>query len=400
MLLAGLTALAGAGVAGCATASPRARQAGAGAADRAQAPPVAVLSGGAARGRGDIFLGPVGGKYPAGPEIVSRSGKVIWFRPLPPGDAATDFRPQVYRGKEVLTWSQLTNAGAQAGWTDVIDNARGQQIATVRAGDGYFTDYHEFLITPHGTALITAARLGTAHLPGPGGGTDQTVIDDAVQEIDIATGRVLLEWSAAAHVPYRDSHEPRPASASTPWDWFHLNAVHLDRDGNLLINSRYTWTTYKVSRQTGKIIWELGGRQSSFRLRAAPGQLLDRAGEIFAFQHDPEAIGRNEYTFFDDEAAETAAELGYSRVVTVRLDLATKVATLVSADDQPERLLTRAQGNAQQLPGGDLFVGWGAIGYISEFGPSGRLLFNARLPAGVRSYRAYLLPWPPSGPIS
>jgi hypothetical protein len=26
-------------------------------------------------------------------------------------------------------------------------------------------------------------------------------------------------------------------------DWFHINAVHLDTDGNLLINSRYTWTT-------------------------------------------------------------------------------------------------------------------------------------------------------------
>ncbi len=54
-------------------------------------------------------------------------------------------------------------------------------------------------------------------------------------------------------------------------------------------------------------------------------------------------------------------------------------------------------GNAQTTPGGDLFVGWGSLPYISEFSPSGKLLFNAELPAGVSTYRAYLLPWgPPS----
>jgi hypothetical protein len=29
-------------------------------------------------------------------------------------------------------------------------------------------------------------------------------------------------------------------------------------------------------------MWELGGKQSSFTLKAAPGQVLDSAGEIFA----------------------------------------------------------------------------------------------------------------------
>jgi hypothetical protein len=43
-----------------------------------------------------------------------------------------------------------------------------------------------------------------------------------------------------------------------------------------------------------------------------------------------------------------------------------------------------------------LFVGWGALPYISEFSPSGHLLFNAELPAGVSTYRAYRLPWHPA----
>jgi len=40
-------------------------------------------------------------------------------------------------------------------------------------------------------------------------------------------------------------------------------------------------------------MWRLGGKHSTFAIKAAPGQKLDSAGEIFAFQHDPEAIGDN-----------------------------------------------------------------------------------------------------------
>ncbi|MGH3159525.1 MAG: arylsulfotransferase family protein [Streptosporangiaceae bacterium] len=78
-----------------------------------------------------------------------------------------------------------------------------------------------------------------------------------------------------------------PGSAYEPWEWFHINAVHLDTDGNLLISSRYTWTVCKVNRHTGKIIWELGGKQSTLTLKAAPGQVLDRAGEIFRLPARP-----------------------------------------------------------------------------------------------------------------
>src|SRR6202035_4105664 len=98
------------------------------------------------------------------------------------------------------------------------------------------------------------------------------------------------------------------------------------------------WTTYKVNRHTGDVIWELGGKQSTFTLTAAPGQTLDSAGEIFAFQHDPEAVGHGEYTLFDDESAGPFALLPHSRAVTVKLDLRTKVATLVKSYDQPEGL--------------------------------------------------------------
>jgi hypothetical protein len=51
-----------------------------------------------------------------------------------------------------------------------------------------------------------------------------------------------------------------------------------------------------VSLRTGAINWELGGKESSFTEQAAPGQALDSANEIFAWQHDPEYIGHGEFT--------------------------------------------------------------------------------------------------------
>jgi len=360
-------------------------------------PPITILTAGANNVDGDIFISPFGDTptYANGPEIITNKGKVIWFHAVPAGQEAADFRTQTYDGKPVLTWWQGTGLGGLSTGVDYIYNDHYQQIAEVKAGNGLSADGHEFLITPWNTALIVAYTTATANLTSIGGPADQSVINGVVQEINIRTGKVLFQWNSADHVPYADSEQPLPASASTPWDWFHINAVHLTSDGNLLIDARNTWTTYKVSPFTGQIIWELGGKQSSFTERAAPGQVLDSAGEIFSWQHDPEQVGPNTFTFFDNDSTGTPL-LPYSRAVTVRLNYRTRVATLIRSYDQPEGLSAPSQGNAQTTLNGNLFVGWGALPYFSEFSHSGTLLFNAEFPAGVNTYRAYRLPWGPS----
>jgi Arylsulfotransferase (ASST) len=356
---------------------------------------VTVLTGSASSSDGDIFISPFGDQstYANGPEILNSNGEVVWFHAVPTGEEASDFRAQTYDGQPVLTWWQGTGLGGLASGVDYIYNDHYQQIAEVQAGNGYSADGHEFLITPWNTALILAYTTATANLTSIGGPADQTVIDGIVQEIDIKTGKVLFQWNSADHVPYSESEQPLPASASTPWDWFHINAVHLAENGSLLIDARNTWTTYDVSPRTGAIRWQLGGKDSTFKIAAAPGQTLDSAGEIFAFQHDPEQVGHNLFTFFDNDS-EGAPLLPVSRAVTVQLNFRTRTATLTASDNQPDGLSAASQGNAQTTRNGDLFVGWGALPYFSEFSPSGQLLFNAEFPAGVNTYRAYQLPWP------
>jgi hypothetical protein len=390
-ILAGMAAVVVGGC-GVATASPSS------AATTLKPPPVTVLTDKPGTGGGDIFIAPAGdpGSYANGPEILSPDGsKVVWFHPVLAGQEATDFRVQRYQGQPVLTWWQGTGLGGLSSGVDYIYNAHYRHVATVKAGNGYSADGHEFLITPWNTALILAYTTTTANLTSMGGPADQTVVDGIVQEINIRTGRVLFQWDSADHVPYSQSEQPLPPSASTPWDWFHINAVKVDAGGNLLIDARDMWTSYEVSLRTGKILWQLGGKDSSFALKAAPGQVLDQAGKIFAWQHDPQPLGHGVYTFFDNESS-GVPELPYSRVVTVALNFRTRVATLVRSVDQPEGLVAPSQGNGQTLPDRDLVVGWGALPYFSEFSPSGALLFNAQFPAGVNTYRAYRFPWPPA----
>ncbi len=374
-------------------------------ADPTAPPPVTILTHGRV-GNGDFFISPFGGtaSYANGPEILDQHGNVVWFKAVPAGQEASDFRTQTYRGQPVLTWWQGTGLGGVANGTDYIYDSHYQQLATVKAGNGYNADGHEFLITQQNTALVLAYATETADLTSIGGPPNQTVIDGIVQEIDIPTGKVLFQWKASDHVPYSQSEQPLPASASQPWDWFHINAVHLDTDGNLLIDARNTWTTYKVGRRSGAILWQLGGKASSFKLQAVPGQTLNAAGDIFAWQHDPEALGNGVYTVFDNESAGagntgqgSTSELGLSRVVVFKLDPYSHTATLLDTYNQPEALTAPSQGNAQTTGDGNLLVGWGSLPYFSEFDRWGDLLFNASFPSGVNSYRAYLQPWNPSG---
>jgi hypothetical protein len=361
-------------------------------------PQVTVLDHGSGLAPGLIFLGAkdlaAGPGEQGGPLIVDDLGRPVWFRPLPHGQVASDVRVQRYQGSPVLTWWQGRSIGG-AGHGDgegVIADSSYNVIAHVHAGDGYQADQHSFVLTPEGTALITAYNETRRDLSSVGGPPDGEVYDGIVQEIDVASGRVLFEWHSLDHVPLDESYELVPSDPSRPYDYFHINSVGLDDDGNLLISSRHTWTVYKVDRQTGRIIWRLGGKRSDFRLGP---------GVPFAWQHNPVPAGSDALRIFDNESNGTPFR-PQSRVITVRLDPEQRTATLIQAIEHPAGLSVPSQGNSERLQNGDLFVGWGRLGRFSEFSGDGRLLFDATLPPGYDSYRAYRLPWtghPTTGPV-
>jgi Arylsulfotransferase (ASST) len=349
-------------------------------------PVVKVLQQSAQAGKGLIFIAPKMDAPQYGAEIVDDTGQPVWFHP---GVEITDFRVQTYRGKPVLTWWQGPSTAPILGTgfgSYVIMDSSYREIAHVQAGFGPDTgDLHEFQLTPKGTALVTAYRIVHRNLSSIGGPADARVADSMFQEVDVATGKVLFTWHSLGHVGIDESYDPVPAKdapASAPvWDYFHINSVELEPNGNYVISARNTWAVYEIDGKTGKVLWRLGGKRSSFTM----GE-----GTKFAWQHDARFQADGTLTVFDDEGAPPEAPV--SRAIRLKLDTKAHAATLVQADSVPG-VLTASQGNVQQLPNGDLFVGWGAVPRYTEFDAQGHVVYDATFSAGDDSYRDYRFPW-------
>ena len=326
---------------------------------------------------GDIFLTPQYGPLQNGPMILDPSGNLIWFDPLPTNELAADFRVQQYGGQPVLTWFQgYTNNGSGDG-EGVIYNTSYQQIATVQAANGVRgVDLHEFLLTPQGDAWI----VGISPVTYPAEKT-RPLMDAVVQEIDVKTGLVLFEWHALDHIPISESFFKTNAPGLV-YDPYHLNSISLDTDGNLILSMRNTWGVYKVNSQTGAVMWTLGTNENQFK--RGPG-----AGT--AFQHDVLVQPNGVFTMFDDGGGPPTVRAG--RAISVAVNESAKTVTLVKQYQHNPPLDTNFEGNAQVLPNGDMFVGWGQQPYFTEFSASGKQIFDARFTSNTSSYRAYRFQW-------
>lgn len=331
---------------------------------------------------GYVFFAPKKDVRQRGPLIVDNAGHVVWFRPLHLG--ATDFRVQRYRGRPVLTWWQgRSNFGIGRG-DYVIMNSSYRRIATVRAGNGLAGDEHEFLISPRGTALITAYRPVPGDLSSVGGPTRGLILDSVLQEIDIKSGRVVFEWHSVGHVPLGDSYWKlrKMKGKYPPYDYFHINSIEVEPDGNLLVSARNTHALYEIDHKSGKVLWVLGGKASDF----AMGN-----GTQFNWQHDARRQPNGTISVFDDGAFPKMED--HSRALILRANTATKKVTLVKAYVSPDKLLAMHQGGMQVLPNGHVFVGWGSEPYFTEFARNGTVVFDAHFGKDMDSYRAYRFRW-------
>src|SRR5215216_5141790 len=332
---------------------------------------------------GYIFVAPEkGGAGKGGSMIIDDRGQVVWFHPLRgPYGRTMNFETQNYQGTEVLTWGETPGEY-------VIFDSSYREIARLRAGNGYGGDHHEFLISPQDTALITIYNSVPRDLSAVGGSEGGRAWQGIVQEIDIETGEVLFEWRSIDHVGLEETYVEALEDHYSGIDYFHINSIDVDHDGNLLISARETSAVYKVDRKSGEIIWRLGGKKSDFEM----GE-----GTRFAFQHDARRLPGGKISIFDngslvfDNGTPRAVE--ESRAIILDVDEKQMKASLAHEYTHPDGQKADAAGNTQVLPNGDVFVGWGRALAISEFSHDGKLLFDLRLPSGNRSYRAFRFPW-------
>jgi Arylsulfotransferase (ASST) len=303
----------------------------------------------------------------------------VWFEKY---ITARDFKVQRYKGRPVLTWWEGSVVYGHGVGDYVIFDDSYREIARVHAGNGFKGDLHEFLITPEDTALLTAYAAVPTDLSPAGGAENGAAWDGIVQELDLETGEVLFEWHSLDHVGVEDSYLRLPQDPDFVYDYFHVNSIDVDHDGNLLISSRNTWAVYKIERKGGQILWRLGGKKSDFEM----GE-----GTRTAYQHDARRHEDGTITIFDNGAHPQVHE--QSRAIQLRLDEDEMSATLLHQYTSPQQLLSTSQGNVQLLSNGNVFVGWGSAPFVSEFSGDGELLMNAGFPPDCESYRAFRFPW-------
>jgi hypothetical protein len=333
---------------------------------------------------GYIFVSPQEGDTGQGGSLtVDDEGQVAWFRPFPGKfGRAMNFEMQTYRGEPVLTWGETPGVY-------VIFDSSYREIARFGAANGYNGDHHEFLISPQDTALITIYNAVPKDLSSLGGRNDSLAVQGIVQELDIETGKLLFQWRSLDHVSLDESYaKPGQDLDYAGIDYFHINSIDVDHDDNLLVSARKTSAVYKIDRKTGEVIWRLGGKKSDFEMGP---------GTRFAYQHDARRLPDGTISIFDngslvfEDGIPRAVE--ESRGIVLELDEREMTASLVREYTHPDGKYADAAGNAQVLPNGNMFVGWGRALAISEFGEDGTLRFDARLPPQNRSYRAFRFPW-------
>jgi hypothetical protein len=350
-----------------------------------QPPLLAVTARDRDPGAGDLLMTVGPGPGQAGPLLYTSAGRLVWFQNLPKGLNAENLSVQRYAGHDDLTWWQghVLALGFGQGENIVMDHNY-RTVATVLAGNGFQADLHDFQIAPRDVAYVSAYNLMRCNLRSVGGQPNGVIVDTVVQQIDMKTGLVRWEWHSLDHVGVTESHAPVPTTATpTPWDCFHLNSIDPQPGGELLISARSTWAAYQLQGGSGRILWRLAGTNSSFR--AGPGAET-------AWQHDARMQPDGSVTMFDNGSNPRVH--GQSRGVSVAIDTTRHTARLVRAYPHPAGpLLADSQGNMQTLPDENVVLGWGSVPSASELGKHGELLFDAHLPPGSSSYRAFRFPW-------
>lgn len=185
-------------------------------------------------------------------------------------------------------------------------------------------------------------------------------------------------------------------TAIDAWDYFHVNSVDKDPEGNYLVSGRHTSALYKISGLDGSLIWQLGGKKSTF---SQPKELN------FGFQHDARFLNRSDdgsievVSFFDNSAARlhTGKIVLHenSRGLIVQLNHTDNSSTILQSYEAPDGLSAESQGNTQVLSNGNVFVNWGQEGAVTEFSSDGTPVFHAYLDTGaaVQAYRGFRYPW-------
>ena len=352
---------------------------------------------------GYVFIASCGSKGDKGPfflQMMNNDGTPHAYKKagyIAPGD---DYYPYDFK---VLPNGLLLSA-QYTGWFNyidggtVIDQIQDENlniIESIQMGNGYQSESHDFELLPNGHVLMMGyyTTLADIRSARPASFPRAEVSGAIIQELD-GNRNVIWQWRAWDHFNWNEFSDWGPMSSDSLIAGWHVNAVRMDPiDGNLLMAT--TGEQMKINRQTGDVMWRLGGAFNQFTFVGVDPQegLRQLAG------HDFHRLPNGNYILLNNGAADGSRT---SQVHEYQLDEVNKIATHIWQYIPSTTIATSARGNVQRLPNGNTFIGWGTSTTgqnpdCTEVTPGGAKVFELFFANTLSdSYRAFRFVYPPS----
>lgn len=313
--------------------------------------------------------------------IFDNDGSPIWY--LRTTDRRRDFKVQK-NGHLTM----LVRSGYDFGQGFIELDSTYSEIKSYDAVNGYSTDEHELQVLENGNYLLVGIRSVRMDMSKimEGGSPNANVNETTMQEFT-PDGSLVLNWPALEHFDPRDmvGFSPDDQPTDQNFRFPHMNSIDIDDDGHIILSSKRLSEITKINRQTGEIIWRLGGANNQFEF------VNDPLGGFFA-QHDARALGNGHYTLFDNGCMHNPP---VSRAVEYVLDTEKKTATLVWQYMENPPTYSVNMGNVQRLPNGNTYINWaqGFLPKATEVTPDGEKVYEMNFVEKMNSYRTFRFPW-------
>ncbi len=319
--------------------------------------------------------------------ILDSRGYLLWYM-LPDALNLIDFK--FHPGTQQYQFVRYKSP--QQVWFTLMDTGF-NPVDSFTTVNGILPDIHDFQISKNNTFLLAGAsdsvmNLSTYLFDGVPGNANTHAIGFVVQEFD-ANHQLLFQWDSNDHIHPGDTYAGYGYNANN-FDYCHGNAIEEDADGNLLLSFRNLDAVYKIERQTGAVLWILGGKKSTFAFPNDAG---------FSGQHDARLLPNGHIALFDN--ANMAAPPKISRAVEYSLDTVNGVATKVWEYLYNPAFFSPAMGGHQTTTDRRHLINYG-LNYRPNpsmvlVDDAGKLLSELFFADSFMSYRAYLSDLPLNG---
>ncbi len=295
-----------------------------------------------------------------------------------------------------LTYAQLFEHHSYTGGGDVVHMVMDNSFTVVdsfKMGNGYVAEAHDFQMLPNGHGLLFGYDLQLMDLTHIGGWPNAKVAQTVVQELD-QDKNVVFQWRSGDHYAFEDTKFPRLTGSA--FDPIHVNSIIMDTDGNLILTSNGLSEATKISRETGEIIWRLGGKNNMF-------EWIGDNAEFSNGLHNISRLPNGHIMFFDNYHPASGAP---ARSVEYDLDEVAMTAELVWHYTPEPLIKAHRRGSSQRLPNGNTIIGWGSASdddslAVTEVNAEGEVVFNLRFNhEGMASYRAFRFPFTNGAPAA